>query len=87
MAPPAGPYSGVSQLALVARVSAFALGLVYGNVKLKRKQNLIRKLRQKHTTDEKKRDGVGKDAWSCRFLIFPPLYSLVVKALSVYHDL
>ncbi|GMH13472.1 hypothetical protein Nepgr_015313 [Nepenthes gracilis] len=35
MAPPPGPYSGVSQLALVARASAFAVGLVYGSMKLK----------------------------------------------------
>ncbi|GMH23604.1 hypothetical protein Nepgr_025447 [Nepenthes gracilis] len=35
MAPPPGPYSGVSQLALVARFSAFAVGLFYGNMKLK----------------------------------------------------
>ncbi|KAJ8767216.1 hypothetical protein K2173_013613 [Erythroxylum novogranatense] len=30
-----GPYSGISTLALVARVSAFSVGLVYGNMKLK----------------------------------------------------
>ncbi|KAK4759817.1 hypothetical protein SAY87_022948 [Trapa incisa] len=35
MAPPPGPYSGTSTLALVARVSAFSFGLVYGNTKLK----------------------------------------------------
>ncbi|KAK3231765.1 hypothetical protein Dsin_003646 [Dipteronia sinensis] len=35
MAPPPGPYSGTSTLALVARVSAFSFGLVYGNIKLK----------------------------------------------------
>ncbi|CAN0907748.1 hypothetical protein LINGRAHAP2_LOCUS24961 [Linum grandiflorum] len=36
MAPlPPGPYSGTSTLALVARVSAFSAGLVYGNLKLK----------------------------------------------------
>ncbi|KAL9414738.1 hypothetical protein AB3S75_043077 [Citrus x aurantiifolia] len=35
MAPPPGPYSGTSSLALVARVSAFSFGLVYGNIKLK----------------------------------------------------
>ncbi|XP_022896748.1 uncharacterized protein LOC111410567 [Olea europaea var. sylvestris] len=35
MAPPPGPYSGTSTLALVARVSAFSLGLIYGNMKLK----------------------------------------------------
>ncbi|XP_018497784.2 uncharacterized protein LOC103967958 [Pyrus x bretschneideri] len=35
MAPPPGPYSGTSTLALVARVSAFSFGLVYGSVKLK----------------------------------------------------
>ncbi|CAK7329585.1 unnamed protein product [Dovyalis caffra] len=35
MAPPPGPYSGSSTLALVARVSAFSFGLVYGSVKLK----------------------------------------------------
>ncbi|KAL3730833.1 uncharacterized protein LOC120295413 [Eucalyptus grandis] len=35
MAPPPGPYSGTSTLALVARVSAFSFGVVYGSVKLK----------------------------------------------------
>ncbi|KAL0553389.1 hypothetical protein IC582_007283 [Cucumis melo] len=35
MAPPPGPYSGTSTLALVARASAFTFGLVYGNIKLK----------------------------------------------------
>ncbi|WOG84725.1 uncharacterized protein LOC141675248 [Apium graveolens] len=35
MAPPPGPYSGTSTLALVARVSAFSFGLVYGSMKLK----------------------------------------------------
>ncbi|KAF3607277.1 hypothetical protein DY000_02051728 [Brassica cretica] len=35
MAPPPGLYSGSSTLALVARASAFGLGLIYGNVKLK----------------------------------------------------
>ncbi|GMP37696.1 hypothetical protein CsSME_00009273 [Camellia sinensis var. sinensis] len=35
MAPPPGPYSGTSTLALVARVSAFSMGLVYGSMKLK----------------------------------------------------
>ncbi|KAM7470845.1 hypothetical protein LguiA_009028 [Lonicera macranthoides] len=35
MSPPPGPYSGTSTLALVARVSAFSFGLVYGNMKLK----------------------------------------------------
>ncbi|GFY89886.1 hypothetical protein Acr_07g0000830 [Actinidia rufa] len=35
MAPPSGPYSGTSTLALVARVSAFSIGLVYGSMKLK----------------------------------------------------
>ncbi|RVW36551.1 hypothetical protein CK203_022335 [Vitis vinifera] len=35
MAPPPGPYSGTSTLALVARVSAFSAGLVYGSIKLK----------------------------------------------------
>ncbi|PPR84252.1 hypothetical protein GOBAR_AA36463 [Gossypium barbadense] len=35
MAPPPGPYSGTSTLALVARASAFSFGLVYGNFKLK----------------------------------------------------
>ncbi|KAG9443080.1 hypothetical protein H6P81_018934 [Aristolochia fimbriata] len=34
MAPPAGPYSGTSSLALVARASAFTIGLVYGSLKL-----------------------------------------------------
>ncbi|OAY52419.1 hypothetical protein MANES_04G082300v8 [Manihot esculenta] len=35
MPPPPGPYSGTSTVALVARVSAFSVGLVYGNLKLK----------------------------------------------------
>ncbi|XP_056164742.1 uncharacterized protein LOC115689781 isoform X1 [Syzygium oleosum] len=35
MAPPPGPFSGTSTLALVARVSAFSFGAVYGSVKLK----------------------------------------------------
>ncbi|XP_028768031.1 uncharacterized protein LOC114725666 [Neltuma alba] len=35
MAPPPGPYSGTSTLALVARASAFSFGLVYGSIKLK----------------------------------------------------
>ncbi|GAY42951.1 hypothetical protein CUMW_070880 [Citrus unshiu] len=35
MAPPPGPYSGTSTLALVARASAFTFGVVYGNMKLK----------------------------------------------------
>ncbi|KAJ0085524.1 hypothetical protein Patl1_09280 [Pistacia atlantica] len=35
MAPPPGPYSGTGTLALVARVSAFSFGAVYGNMKLK----------------------------------------------------
>ncbi|KAF9663803.1 hypothetical protein SADUNF_Sadunf17G0089900 [Salix dunnii] len=35
MAPPPGPDFGTSTLALVARVSAFSLGLVYGSVKLR----------------------------------------------------
>uniref|UniRef100_A0A7N0TDG4 ATP synthase subunit e, mitochondrial n=1 Tax=Kalanchoe fedtschenkoi TaxID=63787 RepID=A0A7N0TDG4_KALFE len=35
MAPPPGPYSGKSSLALVARVSAFSFGVVYGSIKLK----------------------------------------------------
>ncbi|TXG64680.1 hypothetical protein EZV62_011674 [Acer yangbiense] len=35
MAPPPGPYSGTSTLALVARASAFSFGLVWGNMKLK----------------------------------------------------
>ncbi|KAF8405347.1 hypothetical protein HHK36_010251 [Tetracentron sinense] len=35
MAPPPGPYSGTSTLALVARASAFTFGLVYGSMKLK----------------------------------------------------
>ncbi|KAF3550379.1 hypothetical protein Bca4012_003531 [Brassica carinata] len=35
MTPPPGLYSGTSTLALVARASAFGLGLIYGNVKLK----------------------------------------------------
>ncbi|KAJ7555319.1 hypothetical protein O6H91_05G130000 [Diphasiastrum complanatum] len=30
---PGGPYSGTSTLALVARVSAFTFGLVYGKMK------------------------------------------------------
>ncbi|CAH2072694.1 unnamed protein product, partial [Thlaspi arvense] len=32
---PPGLYSGTSSLALVARASAFGIGLVYGNMKLK----------------------------------------------------
>ncbi|XP_019056719.1 PREDICTED: uncharacterized protein LOC109116196 [Tarenaya hassleriana] len=35
MSPSPALYSGASTLALVARASAFGLGLVYGNVKLK----------------------------------------------------
>ncbi|KAG4165582.1 hypothetical protein ERO13_A13G086700v2 [Gossypium hirsutum] len=35
MAPPPGPYSGTSTLALVARASALSFGLVYGSIKLK----------------------------------------------------
>ncbi|KAG8643982.1 hypothetical protein MANES_11G092164v8 [Manihot esculenta] len=35
MTPPPGLYSGTSTFALVARVSAFSVGLVYGNLKLK----------------------------------------------------
>ncbi|KAL2329029.1 hypothetical protein Fmac_022456 [Flemingia macrophylla] len=35
MAPPPGPYSGTSTLALVARTSAFSFGIVYGSIKLK----------------------------------------------------
>ncbi|KAG2689214.1 hypothetical protein I3843_09G128500 [Carya illinoinensis] len=35
MAPPPGPYSGTSTLALVARASAFTFGVVYGSLKLK----------------------------------------------------
>ncbi|CAK9315946.1 unnamed protein product [Citrullus colocynthis] len=35
MALPPGPYSGTSTLALVARASAFSVGLVYGSLKLK----------------------------------------------------
>ncbi|XP_024988426.1 uncharacterized protein LOC112523172 [Cynara cardunculus var. scolymus] len=35
MAPSLGPYSGTSTLALVARVSAFSAGLLYGSIKLK----------------------------------------------------
>ncbi|KAK4284797.1 hypothetical protein QN277_001579 [Acacia crassicarpa] len=35
MAPPPGPYSGTSTLALVARASAFSFGLVYGSIKFK----------------------------------------------------
>ncbi|XP_004291392.1 PREDICTED: uncharacterized protein LOC101290722 isoform 2 [Fragaria vesca subsp. vesca] len=35
MAPPPGLYSGTSTLALVARVSAVTLGVVYGSVKHK----------------------------------------------------
>ncbi|XP_052205339.1 uncharacterized protein LOC127810109 isoform X2 [Diospyros lotus] len=35
MAPPPGPYSGTSTLALVARASAFSVGLFYGSIKLK----------------------------------------------------
>ncbi|KAG6779583.1 hypothetical protein POTOM_015976 [Populus tomentosa] len=50
MAPPPGPYSGTSTLALVARVSAFSLGLVYGSVKLKYLQD--------------KGDGYMGDCWT-----------------------
>ncbi|EFJ24108.1 hypothetical protein SELMODRAFT_270363 [Selaginella moellendorffii] len=32
--PAGGPYSGTSTLAMVARVSAFSFGLVYGAMKL-----------------------------------------------------
>ncbi|KAL8510351.1 hypothetical protein ACS0TY_017239 [Phlomoides rotata] len=35
MAPPPGPYSGKSSLAMVARASLFTFGIVYGTVKLK----------------------------------------------------
>ncbi|XP_019057106.1 PREDICTED: uncharacterized protein LOC104805479 [Tarenaya hassleriana] len=35
MASPLGLYSGNSTLALVGRVSAFTLGMFYGNTKLK----------------------------------------------------
>ncbi|KAL7607494.1 hypothetical protein Lser_V15G16923 [Lactuca serriola] len=35
MAPPPGLYSGTSTFALVARVSAFSVGVVYGSIKLK----------------------------------------------------
>lgn len=35
MAPPPGPYSGTNTLALVARVSTFTVGVVYGSVKHK----------------------------------------------------
>nr|XP_027188939.1 uncharacterized protein LOC101491016 isoform X2 [Cicer arietinum] len=35
MAPPPGPYSGTSTLALVARASVFSFGIVYGSIKLK----------------------------------------------------
>eukprot|EP00261_Vitis_vinifera_P015091 XP_003634379.1 PREDICTED: uncharacterized protein LOC100853900 [Vitis vinifera] len=35
MAPPPGPYSGTSTLALVVRASAFTFGVVYGSLKLK----------------------------------------------------
>ncbi|KAK9136230.1 hypothetical protein Syun_015560 [Stephania yunnanensis] len=35
MTPPAGPYSGASTLALVARASFFTAGAVYGSLKLK----------------------------------------------------
>ncbi|KAH6777001.1 ATP synthase E chain [Perilla frutescens var. hirtella] len=35
MAPLPGPYTGKSTLALVARVSAFSVGAVYGSIKLK----------------------------------------------------
>ncbi|ANM64361.1 ATP synthase E chain [Arabidopsis thaliana] len=42
MAPPPGLYSGTSTLALVARASAFGLGLIYGNIKLKALKQQIR---------------------------------------------
>ncbi|CAH8361153.1 unnamed protein product [Eruca vesicaria subsp. sativa] len=35
MAIPPGLYSGTSSLALVARASAFSVGLLYGSMKLK----------------------------------------------------
>ncbi|KAL8543183.1 hypothetical protein ACS0TY_003910 [Phlomoides rotata] len=35
MAPPPGPFSGNSTLALVARASFFSVGVVYGSLKLK----------------------------------------------------
>ncbi|XP_044475947.1 uncharacterized protein LOC123203584 isoform X1 [Mangifera indica] len=41
MAPPPGPYSGTSTLALVARASAFTFGVVYGNMKLKVLKNVL----------------------------------------------
>ncbi|KAB1203680.1 hypothetical protein CJ030_MR8G025501 [Morella rubra] len=41
MAPPPGPYSGSSTLALVARASAFTFGVVYGSVKLKILKNWV----------------------------------------------
>ncbi|CAK9866302.1 unnamed protein product [Sphagnum jensenii] len=44
----AGPYSGSSTLALVARISAVSIGLVYGSMKLAYlKQNLKREAQHK----------------------------------------
>ncbi|KAJ6346120.1 hypothetical protein OIU78_008698 [Salix suchowensis] len=53
MAPPPGPYSGTSTLALVARVSAFSFGLVYGSVKLK--------YLQAKAKSQKKSEAMAKD--------------------------
>ncbi|PWZ41727.1 hypothetical protein Zm00014a_044232 [Zea mays] len=36
-----GPYSGVSTLALVARASAFGVGVVYGSIKLSILKTLV----------------------------------------------
>ncbi|KAH8949577.1 hypothetical protein BDL97_10G039600 [Sphagnum fallax] len=32
--PPGGPYSGTSTLALVARITAVSVGVIYGSMKL-----------------------------------------------------
>uniref|UniRef100_A0A7N0VJQ0 ATP synthase subunit e, mitochondrial n=1 Tax=Kalanchoe fedtschenkoi TaxID=63787 RepID=A0A7N0VJQ0_KALFE len=45
MTPPPGPYSGKNALALVARASAVAFGLIYGNMKLKYLKVLLHELR------------------------------------------
>ncbi|KAJ6402903.1 hypothetical protein OIU84_014915 [Salix udensis] len=54
MAPPPGPYSGTSTLALVARVSAFSLGLVYGNVKLNETYRLEDSLKKQDASPDGK---------------------------------
>ncbi|KAJ6707960.1 hypothetical protein OIU85_028253 [Salix viminalis] len=54
MAPPPGPYSGTSTLALVARVSAFSLGLVYGSVKLNETYRLEDSLKKQDASPDGK---------------------------------